>query len=68
MFKRLGRIDGLNKVFEAFFNAVAKDERLSALYNITAEQPERLKILKCKYSYMMSCIMGGMSDWKGPSL
>ena len=34
LFKKMGKIEGFNRIFELFFEAVVKDERLANMYGI----------------------------------
>ena len=68
MFRKLKEVNGLNNAFEKFFRAAAKDERLSQLYDLSATDTEKVKTLKNKYNFMLSCLMGHMHEWRGSTL
>lgn len=68
LFKRIGGIKVLVKIFELFFAAAVKDERLSGLYGIKAEDTVPVENLRRKYAYMLASMMGSHCAWQGENL
>ena len=68
LFKIIGGIQGLTKIFKLFFAAALKDERLANMYQISPENLTAVDNLRRKYTHMLGSMMGSHIDWKGGSL
>ena len=68
LFKRMGGINGLNKIFKNFFDTAAQDQTLANIYRIKIDDPLAIENLRRKYVYMLGSMMGDHNMWQGGDL
>ena len=68
LFRRLGGIDGLNDIFDKFFEVALKKPSIQEIYHVSPDDVIAVANLRRKYVYLLGHLMGGNNDWHGGTI